>query len=333
MRALVVVNHQATATSPRALDVMLSALRHDLEVEVAETDHRGHAVELARSARTGRLDLVIVLGGDGTVNEVVNGLLGTDGGPRRGDGGDDTDDISAPQAPEGRPLPSLAVVPGGSTNVLARNLGIPLDPVEATGSLLDAVRAGRRRPLGLGRLTCEGYERYFTFCVGAGFDADIVRAVEQRRAGGKRATVPLYATTAVRRFFAQDDRRHGRLTLHRPGQEPVDGIVLAIITNTAPWTYLGRRPLNPTPRASFDRGLDLFALTRLGLPRALLHVAQIAFAPERAARGRDVLTLHDQAELTLSAAVPVPLQVDGDYIGDSGRFSLQSVPGALSAVY
>lgn len=307
---------------------MLSALRHDLDIDVAETDHRGHAVELGRASRADRLDLVIVLGGDGTINEVVNGLLGTTGKQRRGAG-----HAGGSQGPDGRPLPSLAVVPGGSTNVLARNLGIPRDPVEATGSLLDAVRAGRRRPLGVGRLIGEGYERYFTFCAGAGFDADIVRVVEQRRARGKRATVPLYATTAVRRFFAQKDRRRGHLTLDRPGHDPVDGIVLAIITNTSPWTYLGKRPLNPTPRASFDRGVDLFALTRLGLPRALLHVGHIAFAPDRGARSRDVLLLHDQPELTLSATRPVPVQVDGDYIGDSARLTVRSVPDALTAVY
>src|SRR5690606_36958267 len=159
MRALVVVNHQATTTSPRALDVMLSALRHDLDIDVAETDHRGHAVELARKASADKLDLVIVLGGDGTVNEVVNGLLGT-ASEDRGDAGR----AGAPEPADSTSPPSLAVVPGGSTNVLARNLGIPRDPVEATGSLLDAVRTGRRRPLGLGHLTSDGCERYFTFC-------------------------------------------------------------------------------------------------------------------------------------------------------------------------
>src|SRR5690606_178232 len=129
MRAMVVVNHKATTTTPRALDVMLSALGHDLKLDVTGSDHRGHAIELARAARAEGVDLVLALGGDGTVNEVVNGLLGD---------------------PDGPPVPKLAIVPGGSTNVLARNLGIPSDPVEATGLLLDAVRSGRSRPLGLG---------------------------------------------------------------------------------------------------------------------------------------------------------------------------------------
>jgi diacylglycerol kinase family enzyme len=308
MRALVVVNHKATTTTPRTLDVMLSALRHDLKLDVAETDHRGHAIELARSARADQVDLVLALGGDGTINEIVNGLLGD---------------------PDGPPVPKLAIVPGGSTNVLARNLGIPSDPVEATGLLLDAVRAGRSRPLGLGRLD----DRWFTFCAGAGLDADVVRVVEQRRAAGKKSTTMLYARTAVRRFFVQDDRKHGTMTLERPGEAPVEGIVLAIVTNTAPWTYLGKRPVNPTPQASFDEGLDLFALTKLSLPRTLRHVAEITLAVKRGPRGSDVLVLHDQAEMQLRAEHPVPVQVDGDYIGERTVLTLRSEPHALDVIY
>lgn len=304
MRTLVVVNHAATTTSPRTLGVLLSALRHDLKVEVAETDHRGHAVELARTARLDGFDLVLAMGGDGTVNEVVNGLL---------------------DGPGGLPPPDLGILPGGSTNVLARNLGLPEDPVEATGLLLDAVRTGRRQPLSLGRLD----DRWFTFCAGVGLDADVVREVERHRAHGKRSTTALYARTAVRRFFAQEDRRHGHLTLERPGTEPVTGLALAICTNTAPWTYLGRRPLNPTPRASFDRRLDLFALTRLTMPATLRHLAEIAFAGDRGPRGRDVLLLHDQPELVLRADQPVPVQVDGDYVGERSEVRLLAVPRAV----
>jgi diacylglycerol kinase family enzyme len=304
MRALVVVNHQASTTSPRTRDVLLAALRHDLKVDVAETNHRGHAVELAQQARCDGLDLVIAVGGDGTVNEVVNGLL---------------DDTVRPTVPD------LAILPGGRTNVLARNLGIPEDPVEATGLLLDAVRAGRRRPLGLGRLD----ERWFTFCAGVGFDADVIRAVEEHRARGRRSTLPLYARTAVRRFFAQEDRRHGPITLERDGADPVPGIALAVVTNCAPWTYLGGRPLNPTPQASFDAGLDLFALTRLGLGGTLRHLAEITLARERGPRGRDVISLHDQPGFELTSTRPMPVQVDGDYLDERTRMTLRSHPTAL----
>jgi diacylglycerol kinase family enzyme len=308
MRALVVVNHQATTTSPRTLDVLLAALRHDLKVDVAETGHRGHAVELGRQARADGLDLVIAVGGDGTVNEIVNGLLGDATGPD---------------------VPDLAVVPGGSTNVLARNLGLPGDPIEATGQLLDAVRAGRRRPLGLGRLD----ERWFTFCAGVGYDADVIRVVEERRADGQRSSLPLYARIAIQRYFAQPDRRHGGpITLERAGADPVPGIALAVVTNCAPWTYLGGRPLNPTPQASFDAGLDVFALTRLPLVGTLRHLAQLMRANDRGPRGRDVVLLHDQLEFVLSSSRPVPFQVDGDFLGERSRMVLRSYPAALHLV-
>ncbi|MGH8775993.1 MAG: diacylglycerol/lipid kinase family protein [Jiangellaceae bacterium] len=307
MRALVVVNHSATTTSRRTRDVLLAALRHDLKVEVAETTHRGNAVELARRARDAGLDLVVAVGGDGTVNEVVNGLLHDGVGPG---------------------VPDLAIVPGGSTNVLARNLGIPEDPVEATGLLLDAVRSDRRSPLGLGQLG----DRWFTFCAGVGYDADVIRAVEELRARGKRSTLPLYTRTAVRRFFGQPDRRHGPITLERDGSEPVEGLALAVVTNCAPWTYLGGHPLNPTPRASFDGGLDLFALTKLGLVSTLRHLGQISMTPQRGARGRDVILLHDQTAFRLTSSRPVPVQVDGDFIGERSQMTLQSFPEALHIV-
>lgn len=287
--------------------MLLAALRHDLKVDVAETSHRGHAVGLARRARSDGLDLVVAVGGDGTVNEVVNGLLDEAAGPR---------------------TPDLAIVPGGSTNVLARNLGIPEDPIEATGQLLDAVRSGRRRPLGLGRLD----ERWFTFCAGVGYDADVIRAVEELRARGRRSTLPLYTRAAVRRFFAQPDRRRGGpLTLERDGADPVPGIALAVVTNCAPWTYLDSRPLNPTPQASFDTGLDLFALTRLPLVGTLRHLAEITLT-DRGPRGRDVILLHDQTAFALTSSRPVPVQVDGDYLGERTAMTLRSYPAALHLV-
>jgi diacylglycerol kinase family enzyme len=307
MRALVVVNRQATTTSQRTLDVLLAALQHDLNVEVAETTHRGHAVNLGRQARADGLDLVITVGGDGTVNEVVNGVL---------------------DEAQGSTVPDLAIVPGGSTNVFARNLGLPEDPIEATGFLLDAIKAGRRTPIGLGRLD----ERWFTFCAGVGYDADVIRAVEDLRARGKRSTLPLYTRTAIRRFFAQDTRRHGTIALQRPGLEAVLGISMAVVTNCAPWTYLGGRPLNPTPAASFETGLDVFALRGLRVFSTLRHLAEITLTTQRGPRGRDVVLLHDLSDFVLSAPQPVAVQVDGDFVGERSRMTLLSRPAALQVV-
>jgi diacylglycerol kinase family enzyme len=307
MRALIVVNHQATTMSQRVRDVLLAALRHDLKVDVAETAHRGHAVELGRQARSDGVELVIAAGGDGTVNEVVNGLLHDQAGTT---------------------VPDLAIVPAGSTNVFARNLGLPADPVEATGLLLDAVQSGRRTPIGLGRLD----ERWFTFCAGVGFDAAVIQEVEDLRARGKRSTLPLYTRTAIRRFFAQPHRRHGQIVLERPGAEPIAGISMAVVTNCAPWTYLGGRPLNPTPQSSIDAGLDVFALMGLRVFAALRHLAQITRTGGSGPRGRDVVLLHDLAGFVLSAPTPLPVQVDGDFLGERSRMTLLSRPSALHIV-
>lgn len=308
MRALVVVNPQATTTSARTRDVLLSALGHDLELSAAETTHRGHAVELGRYAREKQLDVVVAVGGDGTVNELVNGIL---------DGGD------------GPGVPAVGIVPGGSANVLARNLGIPEDPIEATGLLLDALRAGRRHPIGLGRLD----ERYFMFAAGLGIDADVIRAVEEARADGRKATPRLYVQTAVRRFFATSGRRHGTITVHQAEHTaaPTPTLAMAVITNCSPWTYLGSRPLRPTPLATFTTGLDVFGLTGLGLMTALTSVAQMT--TQRGPRGRHVVSLHDQHQLSFRSPQPVPVQVDGDYLGERRQVELASAPRAVEIVY
>lgn len=307
MRALVIVNPNATTTSARTLEVLLSALRHDLKLDVAQTDHRNHATELARQARQDGLDLVIAFGGDGTVNEAVNGLLAD--GP-----GDD--------------VPHLGVVPGGSTNVFARNLGIPLDPVEATGALLDAVRGGLRRQIGLG----VAGDRWFTFAAGLGLDADVIRAVEERRTGGARASAGLYVRTAIRRFFATPKRRQpGTISMAVDGQDLADGLHLAVITNCAPWTYLGPRPVELTPGASFDEGLDAAAFRRLGLARSLASVAAMV-GSRRGPQGRDVLVVHDALEIRLESDDPAPFHVDGDYLGARESVVCRAVPNALLIV-
>src|SRR3954468_18540451 len=176
MRALVVVNPAATATTPKVRDVLVRALASELKVDLAETQHRGHARELGARAVDEGVDVVVTLGGDGTVNEVVNGLL--EHGP-------------------GEHVPTLAVVPGGSTNVFSRALGRSRHPVEATAEILDSLRAGRTRTVSLGTASVlpagEGEQewtapRWFVFAAGLGFDADVIARVEAHRAGGRRPT-------------------------------------------------------------------------------------------------------------------------------------------------
>jgi len=302
-RALLVVNPKATATTGRARDVLASALASESRLEVVETKAQGHATELARSAAEDGLDVVVALGGDGTVNEVVNGLLAD--GPR----------------PD---LPALGVVPGGSANVFARALGLPNAPVEATAVLLQALHSERRRTIGLGMAD----DRWFTFNAGLGLDADVVRRVDVKRAQGCRATPALYVRSGFRQFFASTDRREPALLLERPGAEP-ERLGLALVCNAAPWTYLGSRPLLACPRASFDRGLDLFGLRSLGTLPTLWHLQQI-LARDTGPSGRRVLAVHDAPELVLTARAPQPFQLDGEDLGDRARVVLRSVPRALS---
>src|SRR5262249_25456278 len=151
-----------------------------------------------------------------------------------------------------------------SANVFARALGLPNDPVEATGAVLEALRDGRRTGVGLGQALWEGESRYFTFGSGLGFDAEVVRAVEGLRGSGRKATPARYVNTALRHYLATD-KHHPAMTLTGPGIPAVEGIFMAIVTNTSPWTYVGAKPVAPTPWASFETGLDMLALRRLGL--------------------------------------------------------------------
>jgi diacylglycerol kinase family enzyme len=308
MRALLVVNPKATATSARERDILVRALGSDLKVDLAETTHRGHATELGRQAVETGQELVVVLGGDGTINEVVNGLLGPD-------------EWSGPNPT----IPALAVVPGGSTNVFSRALGISRDPVEATSELLEALRAGRTRRLGLGRIN----ERWFTFTAGIGLDADAVRRVELARAKGKRATPSRYTRCAVRAFFAAD-RRHPHLRLEFPGEDPIEDVYFAIVGNTSPWTYFRSHPIVLTPDTSFETGLDLMIRQRMGL-MGTLWAAGGMLTPG-GIRGRKTRLFTDVSEFRLIADEPLHLQVDGDYLGLISTAHLRTVPKALEVI-
>lgn len=207
MRALLIANPKATSTSRRVRDLLVRTFSAGLDLELAETGYRGHATALAEQAAVDGYDVVVACGGDGTVNEAVNGLLA--GGP----------------SPD---LPALAVLPCGSANVFARALGLPNDPIRATSRVLDALRHDRQRTVGLGQAD----ERYFTFSAGVGLDAEVVHAVEQARLSGFRAKPQLYVLTALRQFFSVSDRKHPALTVQVPGQAAVRDLFMAIVSNT-----------------------------------------------------------------------------------------------------
>ncbi|BEP11849.1 diacylglycerol kinase family protein [Acidothermaceae bacterium B102] len=303
MRAVLIVNPKATATTHRGRDVLARALASDLKLDVVETTHRGHAAEIAAEAVRDELDLVVTLGGDGTVNEAVNGLMTGDG-----------------------PRPAYAVVPGGSANVFSRGLGLPADPVEATSALLEALRAGRRRTISLGSVN----GRYFSFCAGIGYDAEVTGMVEGRRRDGARSTPGLYVRSAVRHFYDGSDR--ASLTSAIEGESPIDGLQMVVVSNTSPWTYWGSRPLRPSPEASFETGLDVYAMRKMRLVPTLRALSQMASSKAEGPRGRSIHRRHDLSSFVLTASSPAALEVDGDYVGEFDRFELLSVPHALTVI-
>src|SRR5215475_2268294 len=314
MRALLVCNPNATTTSDRVRDVLVRALRSETQLDVGYTRRRGHGTALARDARRDGMDLVVVLGGDGTVNEVVNGLL--------------HDGLS------GR-VPAIAVVPGGSTNVFARSLGLPTDWAEGAAVILEALRDRRVRRVGLGRAD----DRFFTFCAGFGMDADVIQRVDRARLRGRKSTPALYMQSMVGNFLLDKQAREQRISIEQPGEESIDEISTVIIQNTAPWTFIGERRVDAAPRASFDLGLDVMAMRHMSVVGTTRTMAQLLLgrwdrdvdAPV-GPHGKQVVHFHDLSEFTLSATSPVALQVDGEFLGERDKVRFTSAPAAIRVV-
>ena len=314
MRGLLVVNPRATTTSSRVVDVIVHALSDEIDLEVTVTTHQGHAVLLGEVARDEHLDLVVTLGGDGVVNEIVNGLLA--------DGADG-------------PVPMLATIPGGSANVFARSLGLPKDTVEATGLILDCLRTGSSRSIGLGTAN----DRWFLANAGIGIDAEVIAAMEAHRKAGHTATPLRYLTTTLATYFRGTDRRHAALTVSTPEgtagaatDASVDGLFLAFVQNTSPWTYLGNHPITPCPDASFDSALDLFALRRMGVPTSLVAAARLLTGSERATARGGILSWHDRPAFTITADWPVAFQIDGEGMGETTSVEFRHHPDAIRVV-
>jgi diacylglycerol kinase family enzyme len=297
-----VVNPAASSVTPRTQVVIQKALSADHEVVVAETNRRGHAARLARDAAAQNMDLVVVLGGDGTLNEAANGLAGTD--------------------------TALAVLPGGSTNVFARTLGLPDDAVEATGVLLDTVERDVPHSVGLGSVN----GRYFLFHAGLGFDAAVVAEVEKRGQLKRYASHPLFVYAAVDTWLRHYDRRKPAFSVrHADGTVIPDG-KFAICLNTNPYTYLGSRPLDLAPEATLDRGLVLITLRTLRLSKVgpLVLGALRGTAVLRTSKSVDYRT--DLTSFTVEGHRPFPYQVDGDYLGEVTRLEFRHEANALLLV-
>ena len=315
MRAMLIVNPHATSTTPGRRDLIAHALASEVRLSVEHTAGRDHAVELAAKAVEQGVELVVVHGGDGTVNEAVNGMMSRSGGAS---------------------TPMLGIVPGGSTNVFARAVGIDPDPTAAAEQLLDAL-ATRQAPrtVSLGRV--DG--RYFTVNAGLGLDADVVEAVEQVRATGRPISNSLHVRQAVRAVLAAD-RRHPRLTVRLDDGDEIPGLHLIFVSNLDPWTYLSARPVRTNPGTSAGSGLGVFALRTLRITTVLRLAGQLLRRPGGTADARPARGPHsprlvrsdDVGLVTCRSRDPIGLQVDGDYLGPRTAVVFSSVAGALQVV-
>lgn len=326
MRALLVVNPNATTTTVASRDVLARALSSELKLEVAETTHRGHAAVVAEQAAQDGIELVIAHGGDGTVNEVVNGVLAATGGVP-------TDPLDGP---------AVAVVPGGSANVFARALGLSRDPMEAASTILRAVEDRRSRLVGLGRTDrVTGPEgggpgaggpggRWFTFNAGMGWDAEVIAAVEAAREAGREATPMRYAGTAFRHYLRLRRRPHS-MTVEIEGAAPVEDVRVAFISTTDVWTYLGPHAVRTNPGASFGAGLGLLALRDLGTGTVAPTLRRMLLR-DGDPRGRHVLRQDAAPGIRISSVEPIALQVDGDHLGLCTEVRFRSVSDALRVV-
>jgi diacylglycerol kinase family enzyme len=300
LRIVLVVNSFATSVTARNTVVVHRRLSRDHDVELVETNRRGHATRFAHDAARRGADVVVGFGGDGTMNEVATGIAGTD--------------------------TALGMLPGGSTNVFARTIGLPNDPVTAVELLAGGIDAGDLRPIGLGQVN----SRFFCFHTGVGYDAAVVAAVERRASWKRWLGHPLFITAAVTTWVRGYDRRAPHFRVTSPAGVVEDGY-FTIVLNTNPYTYLGNRPLDLSHAATFDRGLVALTFRTM---RARTILRSLAGAL-RGGGVRPAAELDEQIDLdhlVIDHPTAFPYQVDGDYLGETTRLEFHHVPDAVRLV-
>ncbi len=304
-RMLIIVNPYATTVSDRLRHLVVYALQGRFEVDAVDTEARGHATELCREAAHEGYDVVVAFGGDGTVNEAANGLLGS----------------STP----------LCCLPGGSANVFGKMLGIPGDVVDATEHLLAMADDWRPRRVDLGVVN----GRCFTFASGLGLDASVVERVDANPKMKARLGPYFFTWVAVSTYLRRYLVSPPRLQVQAGEDgEPLEGVT-AIVQNGSPFTYFQNRPIEIADGAALDSGAlaggVLHRATLLSMP----SIAWRAFSPRaRVSRHRQISPLRDLHELTVRSADerPLPLQVDGDYLGEVTEARYSILPDALSVI-
>jgi diacylglycerol kinase family enzyme len=302
-RMLVIVNPYATTVSDRLKNLVVYALRGSYDVDAIDTEARGHATELCREAAREGYDVVVAFGGDGTVNEAANGLAGS-------------------QTP-------LSCLPGGRTNVYCRMLGIPTDVVDATEHLLQLADDWHPRAVDLGRVN----ERRFLFSAGVGLDASVVERVDAHPRLKVRLGEWYYTWTGIQTFTRRYLLRPLRLEVELEG-ERITGVT-AVVQNASPYTYFGSRPVEIGEGATLDSGDFAGVVLTRASPIDIPTIIWRAFSPRaRIARHRQVRPFTGVSGLRVRSLDerPLPLQVDGDYIGEASEAVFALSPGGIRVV-
>ena len=301
VRVLLLVNATASSVTARKRVMIRKLLAARHEVEVAETSRRGHATRLARAAANDGFDVVVVLAGDGTLNEAADGLLRTD--------------------------TALAPLPGGSTNVYARTLGFATDAIDATHELLGSLGRGATKRIGVGRAN----RRPFLFNTGLGFDAAVIRRVERYGELKRHFSHPLHIAAAFESLFRKEATRT-RIDLELDTGEVIEDVRFAIVSKTDPYTFLGRLPLAIAPEAGLDRPLELTTFHTLDLFTLVGSAASAMRTGRFLAHHRGIDHRHDLHRILVRSGERFAYQVDGDDAGDTQQLDIEYEPDALTVV-
>ena len=299
-RVLLVVNPVARTVSKPTLAVIEKALSADFRLEVIETKERGHANEIAAQAVDEGIDLVVVFSGDGTINEAVNALAGSE--------------------------TALGVLPGGATNILVRALGLPTDPVEATGVLIGKALDDDAFKLHLGR--ADG--RYFAVNCGAGVDAAAMQRMDHKFPKTKAKFDRVAFRSVAWELMVGYAGKAPGMSVSIDGGEPSPSLSV-MVGRTDPYTYYRERGMRMTPEASLESGLDVLSMRRLNR-RSLPRIAWQVFGSARHVRTRDIDYAHDATHVLVTADEPFPVQVDGDALGAHERLDIELAREALWVV-
>lgn len=295
-RAHLIMNPRARGVTPALQHLMTTALEARFDLTVTQTQARDAGAAIARQAVDEGAELLIAFGGDGLVNDVVNGMAGSDA--------------------------TLGVIPGGTMNVFARNLGIPTNPADAADAILQ--RAGdlhpRRLPLGMAN------DRYFTFAVGCGFDAEAAARVDLHKVAKQRLGEPYFYAAALATFASSYATRRPFLTCEGPfGVHPAV-LAVGLVGNT--YAYLAGRPVRLTPGRRGGTGLGLFLLRRLNY----LHLPRYAFGAVTGRFGPSALSLSNVEEFVVSADEPISHHVDGETLPPAEKIHVRRAPFRLKVL-